>query len=509
MTGAVGGLLDRVVERGVALEARLPRPEVLLGWLVAAHVVVKLLLLPLVAGAPPFGDEQAYANGAMALSNAVRDLVQLSAPDAAELDRNVVSSGWFMPGMSLVLAPLYLVVPDADPWAVRCYLGLFSLVLYVAALRRVARTLGPRWAVVVAAFPGLVPSWVLLGYGAYGDLAAGLVLVVLVMRLLDLFRGLRDEVAPSPRDGVVLGLLGVAALYLRSSTTALLAGIAVVAVVCVLVLLRGAGRRRGLASLVVAAALLAALVAPWSVWASHVLGARVVTTTTVPTVLATSFGDRDEVCFGRCDRDSTQWFRPLRYAREVARETGTSEVEVLPLMADHALGEVTLDHYFDRVGYNLASYALQPATFVDHLTPPGGRGAVGTVAAWTVKIGSWLVYFPVLLLAAGSLLSAARRSLAARLLDVVVKLVLGALLLQPFVHLGGGRYWTTAGPFFALAAATFLRERLVASGRMPGPVDGLLGRRDAAVATWLARIQVVLVVAVAAVVVAIVLALLA
>ena len=450
---------------------RLPPAPVLLGWLVVAHVVLKVLLFPLVWSAPPHGDEQAYLNGAMALSNAVRDLFAFTSPDTAELDRNVVASGWFMPGMSIVVAPLYVVLPDAGPALVRGYCGLVTLAIYVAVLRSVVRVLGHRWAVALAVFPGLVPMWVFFGYGAWGDLNAGLVLVLVVLRLVELYRTLRRGEAPTLRDGLVLGLLSVITLYLRSSTSVLLLGLGVVALLAVLLLLRGRTRLRAVASAGLAGVTFLVLLAPWSAYASHVLDARVVTTTTVATSKANTFGDREQVCFGPCDPDSTLWFRPLRYAREVGRATGTSEVEVLKVMS---------------------AYALQPAVFVDHVVPAEGRGPFGTAGATVVKVSTWLVYFPALLLVVAALTTVTRRSVEAQVVDVLLKLCLGALLIQPFVHVAGGRYWTTAAPFLGLLAATFLQERLVRSGRLPAPDPGIAGPSDAAVATWLGRVQVLL-----------------
>jgi hypothetical protein len=471
-----------------ALRRRLPPPPVLLGRLLVAHVLLKLLVYPMVMAAEPFGDEQAYLNGGMALSNALRDLFAFTAPDVAELDRNLVASGWFMPGMSVVVTPLYLVLPDAGPAAVRAWLGLVSLGVFVVVVRLVERQLGAGWACVVAAFPGLVPSWVFLSYGVYGDLLAGLVLLGLVMVLVRLYRGLRAGRPPTLRDGLVVGLLSIVLLYLRSSTSILLLGLGVVTLVVAVVMLAGRDRWRAVAAAALAGVVFLLLLAPWSLYASHVLGGRVVTTTTVPTVMAVTFGDEREICFGECDPDSTLWFRPLRYAREVGQATGTSEVEVLKVMSDHALRDLTVDHYLGRVAYNLASYSLQPATFVDHLAPDEGRSLPGKVAAWGAKLVSWAMYFPVLLVAAASLLTAVRRSLEARLLDVLVKLCTGALLAQPFVHLGGGRYWTTAGPFFALGAATFLREREIAGGGT-APPDGVVTDRDRTAVRWFGRVQ--------------------
>lgn len=485
------------MSRLATIAHRLPPAPVLLGWLVVAHVVLKVALFPVVMSAPPHGDEQAYLNGSMALSNAIRDLFAFTGPDRAELDRNVVASGWFMPGMSIVVAPLYVVFPDAGPALVRGYCGVVTLVLYLAVLRGVVRVLGHRWAVALAVFPGLVPMWVYFGYGAWGDLNAGLVLLLVVLRLVEMFRRLRQGEAPTVRDGLVLGLLSVVTLYLRSSTSVLLAGLGVVALVTALVLLRGAHRWRAVGSAAVAGVVFVVLLAPWSAYASHVLDARVLTTTTVATSKANTFGDRDQVCFGPCDPDSTLWFRPLRYAREVGRATGTSEVEVLKEMSAYARRDMTLHGYLDQVGHNLAAYSLQPAVFVDHVVPEDERGPVGSAAAWTVKVTTWLVYFPALLLVVAALLTVVRRSLEARLVDVLVKLCLGALLVQPFVHVAGGRYWTTAAPFLGLAAATFVVERLVRAGRLPAPATGITTDGDRAVERWLDRVQVVLAGAVA------------
>lgn len=482
-----------------ALAGRLPPPPVLLGWLVVAHVLLKVALFPVVMSAPPHGDEQAYLNGSMALSNAIRDLFSFTSPDRAELDRNVVASGWFMPGMSIVVAPLYVVFPDAGPALVRGYCGLVTLVLHLAVLRGVVRVLGHRWAVALAVFPGLVPMWVYFGYGAWGDLNAGLVLLLVVLRLVEMFRTLRRGQAPTVRDGLVLGLLSVVTLYLRSSTSVLLAGLGVVALGAAVVLLRGAPRWRAVGSAAVAGVVFLVLLAPWSVYASQVLDARVLTTTTVATSKANTFGDRDQVCFGPCDPDSTLWFRPLRYAREVGRATGASEVEALKEMSAYARRDVTAAGYLDQVSHNLAAYSLQPAVFVDHVVPEDERGTAGTVAAWTVKVTTWLVYFPALLIVVAAMVTVARRSLEGRLVDVLVKLCLGALLVQPFVHVAGGRYWTTAAPFLGLAAATFVVERLVRAGRLPAPATGVATEADRAMVVWLNRVQVVLAASFAAV----------
>jgi hypothetical protein len=257
-------------------------------------------------------------------------------------------------------------------------------------------------------------------------------------------------------------------------------------------MLRRAARRRALGAAVVAAVVFLLLLAPWSVFASQTLEGRVVTTTTVPTVMANTFGDRSQICFGHCDPDSTQWFRPLRYSREVGRATDTSEVEVLKVMSDYALRDLTIPDYLDQVVHNLGAYALQPTNFTGYLAPPEGRDSLGRAGETTADVVTWAMYAPIILIGGISLLFQVRRSLEARVLDILVKLSLGALLVQPFVHIAGARYWTTAGAMFAIAAFSFLRERQIGLGLAPAPPDGVVTAADATVVRWLGRVQVLL-----------------
>lgn len=289
-------------------------------------------------------------------------------------------------------------------------------------------------------------------------------------------------------EAVRLGVLAIAVLYLRSSTLPVLAAVGAVALLATVLLLRGALRWRALLQAGLAAAVFLVLLAPWSLAASHVLGARVVTTTTVPVSLAQTFGDEEQVCFGPCDPDSPTWFKPLRYSREVARATGTSEVEVQEQMSDFALRDLTRQDYARRAWRNIAAYFGIPANFLRYITPPEGRGPVGEVGERVAWVTTYLLYAPVALAMLASMFSVQRRSLEARLLDVVTKLCLGALFVQPFVHIAGSRYWTTAGPLFVIAAASFLRERQVRRREAPEPPERL-AELDARLDRWLAVVQ--------------------
>lgn len=480
----MSGLVTRIA-------ARLPRPDVLLWWLLAAHLVLKLLIYPLAMQAPPYNDEQQYYDGARALSNLVRDVFAFTAPDGGELQRNVVGSGWFMPGMAILMTPLYVVFPDAGEALSRAYLGLASLLVLLWAVRSVRQRLGSGYAALLVLFPALLPSWVLMSYTAYGDPLSGIVLIVLVAHVVDMLRKMRAGEPPAWKEALHLGLLAIAVLYLRSSTSIVLAVLGAVTLLAALVLLKGARRWRALGAAVVAGAVFVALLAPWSIAASKAFDTRVLTTTTVPISLANTFGDREQVCFGRCDPDSFLWFRPLRYAREVARATGESEVEVEKQMSAYALRDLGREEYARQAWWNIGAYLLIPANFVRYIEPPEGRTAVGEVGEEVAFWSTYLLYTPFLLLMLTSMLFAQLRSLEAQILDTLAKVCLLALFVQPFVHIAGARYWTTAGPLFMVAAVGFVRESHVRRHHV-APVREPLEGTDARLSQWLKPIQLAL-----------------
>ncbi|MCD4534092.1 hypothetical protein LRP67_08375 [Nocardioides sp. cx-169] len=444
---------------------RLPRGGTLLAILIAAHVLLKLALLPKVGHTPFVGDEAYYVDGGRALSNLVRDLVSLGPVDTAELERNVVGSGWFMPGMSVLLTPLFLVDPDASTFVIRCYLGVVSTVVLLLAVRTVRRTFGDRYAAILLVFPGLVPMYLLFMYAAWGDLLAGLLVVMLVAHVVTIFRQVRQGVAFTLREGAWLGLVGITIVYLRSSTALLVGGLMLVMLASLVVLLRRRERLRGITAMALAGVLFVGLLLPWSVAASQSLGGRVLTTTSVPTVLANTFGEYDRICFGPCDPGSTIWFSPLRYAREVARATDGDQVAIQSEMSSYARQGVTPQSYSRDVLGNFYAYALEPSGYNDQLMDPDTDG--DTFTYWFVTLVTALMWYLSLIVLVWVLLLATRRSFDSQILSIVLKLSLGALLTQPFIHLASARYWPTAAPLLALALGLWLQvraERRVAVG---------------------------------------------
>jgi len=424
---------------------RIVRADVVLAVLLLAQLVLRVLLYPRVQDVHYIGDEKSYVDAARALSNLVRDTVGPTPVDLDEVRRNVVASGWFMPGMSVLLTPLLLVEPQASIPLVRGYLDVATGVLFLLAVLDVRRVLGPWYAVVLAVL-GLVPMWLLFAATAYGDLTAGLLLVLLMTRLVAALRLLRAGTL-APRHGIGIGLLAIAVLYVRPSAMPVAVALLALLLLAAVVLSRGGARRRSVTAAVVAFVAFGAVLLPWSVFASQTLGGRVLTTTSVPLGLGATFGDKDKRCFGPCDPDASIWYGPVRYGREVARVTGRSEITVQKQAAQYAMQDVTTGSYARDVLADFDRYLHEPAHYSIAYHPPGKTHdwVQRAVVRWTERMFRLLVRG-----GAAALLLVRRRTFTDQALSVVTKIALAGLLLQPFLHVSGARYWPTAAPVAAL-----------------------------------------------------------
>jgi hypothetical protein len=438
--------------------------------LAAAHLVLKLVLLQKALPAPLAGDQNAYVDGARAIANAVRDVAQGAGLPTAVLEGHLVAHGWFMPGMSLIIAPLFLLDPSAGIPAVRLYLGVLSLSMFFAALWAISRTVGRRYAAVLLVFPGLVPMWVLFGYSAWGEHLAGLVILLTIPLLIRMWRRLDGGGGVRVLDAALLGLALIVTLYLRSSAVPLVMGVLALAALAVACRTRGRRLVRSLAALAVAGAVVLALLAPWSYAASRSFGERVTTTTTMPISVAYAFGDRENVCFGPCP-GSNPWFGMYRYSMTVAEQTDLSHLEVQRQMRDWALRDVTPASYAAQVLDNFGRYVFQPAAYETAFRPED-QPPVTTLDQFVVK-ATQVTYFAGLALAVLGLVWVRPVGRDRQVVALLASLLTATLMAQPFVHICTGRYWPAFAPLLGLAAA------------------GLLAPRDrAGSSAWLRRLQV-------------------
>ncbi|MEL7977403.1 hypothetical protein AAG589_16190 [Isoptericola sp. F-RaC21] len=432
-------------------------PLVVVGVLVLLNLALRVVMAHKALPAALEGDEVSYATGARVLADSARALLQGGELPTDELQARLVGNGWFMPGMSLLIAPVFLVDPTAGDAAVRTYLGILSTTVFLAVVAVVARTLGLRTAAVLLVVPGLIPMWVLFGFSGWGDAWAGLVILATVPLLVVMWRRLDADGTVRFRDAALLGLALVVALYLRSSTLPLVVAVLVLLVVVVLLRARGRALARSLAASAVAVAVVVALLAPWSALMSRTFGERVTTTTTMSLSVAYAFGDRDELCFGPCPEGNI-WTTMARYARAVGAQTGENPLEVRRQMRDYALRDVTPADYAAGVLDNFSRYALSPASY-DHVFRPETEGADKTPEAapdrLNIAVTRW-VYLVALGIAAVAIVAARRVRTDAQVMVITASGLLALLMSQPFVHVSSGRYWPVFVPLLGIAIAGLL-----------------------------------------------------
>jgi hypothetical protein len=394
----------------------------------------------------------------------VLDVLSGSAPHAGSIADNVIGNGWFMPGMSLVLTPLHLLVTDPSVGLMRGYLGVLSLLLLAAASWTVARTFGTAFAWVPFVVPGLLPMWVLFSFSAWGDLSAGLLALMLVCKAVTLGRELLQGRPPRLRDGAGFGALAIVMLYLRSNALPLAAGLLVLLALASALWLRGRERRVGVAAAAVAVATFGAGLAPWSVAASEALDGPVLTTTTVPIARAAAFGDVERLCFGSCGPGNI-YSLSARYSREVARATGVSELTVQRQMSAYALEGVTASSYAEDLVGTVDRYATEPSGF-----EPAFRSVPGSPPDTASRVITRVTntgYALVVVAALGAVLVVARRRGSAQVTSLLLKLSLLAMFTQPFLHVGTPRYWPLFVPVAALAVAWLVRDVVLDRSRAP------------------------------------------
>lgn len=454
--------------------------RVILG-LMALHVLLKLAVLPGILKTPLQGDEVTYQRAASSIADALRSVLGGDGLPVADLQATVVDHGWFMPGSSLLLTPLYVIVPDASADAARLWMGTLTLIGFLAAVAAIARTLGRSYAAVLLVVPGLVPLWIQYSYTVWGDLAGGIALLGVVALLVHLWARLRAGHRVRVREALLLGLLLAVTLYLRSSVLPLVLGVLTLCVLTAVALTRGRERWRALTSVLLAAATFAVLLFPWSYAVSRTFDHRVVTTTTVPISMAFAFGDQKNLCLGPCPPGNV-WYAMTAYAAEVERTTGENQLAVQQRMSDRALEGVTAQSYAADVLDNFGRYVFDPTGFepifrtrgegVDPadlaVEPPTRMSDLGVA----VTLG---LYYGTIALAVVALFAVRRVRRRAQVTAILTSLLTAALMTQPFVHVGSPRYWPVFLPMIALVAA------------------GLVQRPDPdAHGPWLRRIQILI-----------------
>ncbi len=414
------------------------------------------------------GDENTYVAGASALGDWLAGRLRWD-----EAFDRVIGPGWFMPGASVIGAPLFALVESPAQWLVRGWALAVNLMLCAAVIRAFGRTLGPAHRFIILLFPMLVASWHVSLVTLMPDIPAGL------FAALALLAAWRIAVGRSAgwRDVAGLELLLAAAIYLRGPM--LLLALALHGLLLVLALPRPQPRRHG-GALLAGLIGLALLIAPWSIAATRHFGEPVLTTTNVPLVFAESFGDPAKICFGPCPVGQDIW-PEWRFAQDLSHQTGEKPLAIQRRMMAASIEGLTPLNYLDQVREHFATFLFRPVGLVPmymevaYAVPPAVRPALGKALHWLTLVA----YLPFLFALLAANVVPFRSSDDELLQGLLIKLGTAVLFLQPLFHHTSARYWQTFAPLAAWSAALLVTSLMRPASASPR-----------ALPVWLDRVQI-------------------
>lgn len=426
-------------------------------FLVAAALLVigqLLMYLSFARLIPLSGDEGFYVTNARLIAAALRDLPHFDAAAARELLDRLVDLGWFMPGMSFVLAPVALVT-DSIP-AFRLAFGLLNLGVAVAILWQLRRQ-GALAPLVFAVGVLIVPYYSVFAFTAWGDLLAAQLLLLLFLVVLRRFdsgdpRALSWRAAAG--SGFALGLLTyVRGFYWSFSpifAVLLFLGTAGLPSMWTRVV-HGAGRTA------VFVAVLLATILPWTVVVSARYGFHFTTTSTALAQILV-FGDRSyldralgpgNVFYGIQRFVASRAAEERRtFAAQAAVERARATAGVSPLEKSRRMAANARRFFFDSEAF-LERFRRLSVPHAGPFLQPRLDGACSFLKAvnffgWRLLLacGLGIFFLPI---------GVSRRHLS---LSVVYKAAVLVFTMHPLMAMASGRYYVEYVPFFAAAVAT-------------------------------------------------------
>lgn len=425
---------------------------VLLGLVVAGWFAALVWMSTM----PFTGDEEVYARNA----GKIADVLLGRGGSWYEVAREVVAFGWFMPGASLLLVPLHIVIPEPATALIRLYMSAIYFVLWVWALREVSASFGRYAAVVLLVFPSLTTMWLLFAQTAWGDLPAGLLLAIVAARAYRIAVRIFQQRPLDIRELIVFELAITAMVYLRGNTIIAAVGVHVLLLGFAIVSRQWSQLLRNALILGAGGALFLLLLAPWSLTASRLLGGAVVTTSSAQLAVGITFGNVDVLCDGPCATDDDKpWKAAAKYSRRRARELGVSQLQVQREMSANALEGLTLASYTKQVRRNFSAFAGHPGGFVARFVNDNRRDIPRPYrkpVRDNLRLPTYILYWPFLVILVLGNLAVAVRSRRVQVMSLLVKLLSVSLFVQPFLHPSHARYWVTFGPVMTLAAVMFL-----------------------------------------------------
>ena len=407
------------------------------------------------------GDERHYFDGAVYVINLATRIV--AGLDTEQTVASILSRGWFMPGMSILLAPVRLMTSSVA--VARLYIGCLNFALLVGLVTLVRQQYGKRSALVTASLLGFFPGMIIFSFTFWGGSLAGQLIVVVLLLLTTTKR--------SPLEGphlwrrpLLVGILVLVVVYLRPGYIVMLP---IAAVILVLLHLHFetsvslAVRRSTVAIALLTAVVLIGL-APWSYALSKDKGGLFLTTTTIELNTIIRFGRREDVnaVHPEIHLRVRAWDK---WITERSEKTGESYADILSNERRRILSSVDFAMYRQVVRRQLRQFYLRENDFfdrmVDRMVSSPHASTIGRSEAFSSTIRAVNSVAWRLLLLSGLMLLLAPLSCKRENWWAALnfKITFLALSIQPFVSIAHGRYYIALVPLLIVTVSVVTNGR--------------------------------------------------
>jgi hypothetical protein len=442
---------------------------------ITAALVLLLYFYAIARHIRPTGDEIGYLNRMVLFHELVAHAARLDWAAAGDALDGIIDRGWFMPGMSLVVA-LGASVTNSIAM-LRLYVGALNFVLVCLILRYLRDGFGLKAQTIFLCATLIVPYYAIYVFLFWSDLLAAHALLLLGLFAIRQIEGCGGE-GLSIRVGAVFGLSLAFLTYLRGSLWLCLP----LLLACVFFSSFGlASMRARFRHLLVVGGtcslIFFLLLAPWTILVSQRHGFHITTTSMTMSQIIV-FGSRGYLRSAGDPSEPNVYYRVHDHIEERARRAGTSFGSQARQELKSATAGLTLGVYLRRVKQNFGTYLLDSEGFIGrfrmvsrHSEQPRSIELRERFFDFAEAFNHWVWR---LMLLCGIVLFVApiewdRRSLVQ---STLFKYVVFLFSCQPFVVVAHGRYYVQYIPFIAMAmAAAVARGRLSLPARRATSVD--------------------------------------
>lgn len=174
---------------------------------------------------PRVGDESFYYHNSLAIHQLILSLLNgnFSYTEWAQVGARLIGQGFFMPGVSLVLAPLHFITDTIS--GVRFYMAVVNSILIIIIFIKVRRRFNEQFTLLFTALLATFPILIAFNFAFWGESLAGLVLILTVLHVQDYSRLFPASNLAVPQNEnkrmtiwtLKLGFLMVILIYLRQN----------------------------------------------------------------------------------------------------------------------------------------------------------------------------------------------------------------------------------------------------------------------------------------------------